>query len=360
MMKQIISYIISLLLCYLLLSGCNSGGDEFDVPPLPMLLNAMLDTRANEGDATSTVSDASPAFLFYRTSELVEKSYQISSLTPYCVRLPGSIDSYKDTPYDTGINYPENNNSVMATGYAPYDAFLPIADPQLMLKDYSILILEPSTNTIPGKVDVLVAEELEEASSLRPFTQTKSLTFVHAQTKLVFKARRDDGVKKYFKNVYVSIGGKYLLKTLTWNTESESSKYFKASASFGDEIMCEIGPGETTTQLQTGVGNERTIDEIYIYPGLKKIEFSLSAIMANNVGDLNDADKIKEVTSSSMEVSFVDENKQPITLQAGDSYEVILVFQEDKIELVGRKMPWEEGGNIIVPVYPLPENVSNS
>lgn len=364
-MKQLNFYIIGLLLCSVLLSGCYSGGDEPQPSSVPMSLNAVLDTRADDNEAVDAASDASPAFLFYRTSELVAESYQLSDLTPYCVRLPGSIDSYKESPYDTGINYPENNNSVMATGYAPYNVFTPMAtvlnptDEQPASADYSTLTLTSSDVVLPGKVDVLVAQELEEGSSLRPFTQTKSLTFGHAQSKLLFKARRDNGVQKFFKNVVVTIGGKYLLKELKWGKTADETPYcYKASAAFNDEVRCEIGPGETESQLQAGAGSERTIGELYIYPGLQQITFSLRATMANNVKDFDDVTKTKEVTSSAVEVTFVDA-QQPITLQAGDSYEVILVFQEDKIELVGRKMPWEDGGNIIIPVYPLPDNVTN-
>ena len=36
-------------------------------------------------------------------------------------------------------------------------------------------------------------------------------------------------------------------------------------------------------------------------------------------------------------------------------YEILLLFDEDQIEITASKVPWQEGGNVLVPVHPIPE-----
>lgn len=336
-MKRRIIPIIVCILVLSLFSGCSSDSGQPEVPATPMCINAVTDTRA-EGGSTDT-----PVFLFWRASKLTGVGYDISQVTPYCVTQPtGSIDDYEKTQWDTGINYPENNLPVLATGYCPST---------LMPSDDYVTLTVPEGQE--GKVDVLVAREMVQGSSLSPYIykedNEKSLQFIHAQSMLVFKARRGEGVKKYFKEVYVTAGGSELVSTFAWN---ETDQYYKAQNEAQKE--CTIGPGETTTQLSDASGQESEVGSIYIMPDKNDIKVSVKAVMANSQTDLSDSNKTKEVTATSV-ISFIDENKKGITLAEGDRYEITLVFQEDKIELIGRKLPWEEGGNIVIPIYPLPD-----
>ena len=48
-----------------------------------------------------------------------------------------------------------------------------------------------------------------------------------------------------------------------------------------------------------------------------------------------------------------DQGKNTNTLYANESYTFTLVFSEEGIELIGNKCPWEEGGYLVIPIYPL-------
>ena len=47
-----------------------------------------------------------------------------------------------------------------------------------------------------------------------------------------------------------------------------------------------------------------------------------------------------------------DQGKDGDKLYANEMYTFTLVFNEEGVELLGRKCPWEEGGYIVVPIYP--------
>jgi predicted enzyme related to lactoylglutathione lyase len=60
-------------------------------------------------------------------------------------------------------------------------------------------------------------------------------------------------------------------------------------------------------------------------------------------------------TDFKMEVTADLTNAQGGGLTLGDSYEILLYFDEDQIEITASKVPWEEGGNILVPIHPIPD-----
>ena len=64
-----------------------------------------------------------------------------------------------------------------------------------------------------------------------------------------------------------------------------------------------------------------------------------------------------EYSSFTMTVpaAFKDSSDNDLTLELNDSYEIYLIFDEDQIEITAAKVPWEEGGNVLVAVHPIPE-----
>jgi len=49
-------------------------------------------------------------------------------------------------------------------------------------------------------------------------------------------------------------------------------------------------------------------------------------------------------------IPFVDTDGQPIGLNSGDSYNVVLVFDTYNIEITGTPAQWEDGGHVSVPI----------
>ena len=39
----------------------------------------------------------------------------------------------------------------------------------------------------------------------------------------------------------------------------------------------------------------------------------------------------------------------------GDSYKILLLFDEDQIEITAVAVPWQEGGNVLIPIHPIPQ-----
>jgi hypothetical protein len=85
-----------------------------------------------------------------------------------------------------------------------------------------------------------------------------------------------------------------------------------------------------------------------IAPHVSSLDVVVKFKMANSVGDFDTNTGIREV-SVPVTINFKDASDNDLTLEAGDAYTVLLYIDALAIELVGKKVAWEDGGYISLP-----------
>ena len=300
-----------------------------------------------ETDAGSTANDA--VFLFWDFGDVLGN---VANPNPLHVKYPQEhIDTYKrpNEPYNTDELYPDGNRRVMATGYAPATL-----EPEKRTDDtdnYERL-------TIPKdglcKTDVLTSITPVVASAVLPFDREdgETLQFMHAQSRVYFYAKLAENAEEYLKNVRIKLSPTVVATHVEWDRKQS---LYVPQADHGEEDS-----GYTLTQpgdLMLTAENPLEVGWAYIVPG--QTDLSVEVTVAR--GESAEATEWKDFT---VEPTFEfkierdagddwDKGKNENTLYANESYTFTLVFSEEGIELIGNKCPWEEGGYLIIPIYPL-------
>lgn len=300
-----------------------------------------------ETEAGSTANDA--VFLFW------DFGYVLGNATnpnPLHVKYPQEhIDTYKrpNEPYNTDELYPDGNRRVMATGYAP--ATLTPEKRTDNTDNYERL-------TIPQddlcKTDVLTSITPVVASAALPFDREdgETLQFMHAQSRVYFYAKLAENAEEYLKNVRIKLSPTVVATHVEWDRKQS---LYVPQADHGEEDS-----GYTLTQpsdLMLAAENPLEVGWAYIVPG--QTDLSVEVTVAR--GESAEATEWKDFT---VEPTFEfkierdagddwDKGKNENTLYANESYTFTLVFSEEGIELIGNKCPWEEGGYLVIPIYPL-------
>lgn len=303
--------------------------------------------HGEETDAGSTADN--PVFLFWDFGDVLGNAVYP---TPLYVELPEKhIDTYKrpNEPYNTGELYPDGNRRVMATGYAP--ATLTPEKRTDYTDNYERL-------TIPKdglcKTDVLTSITPVVASAALPFDREdgETLQFMHAQSRVYFYAKLAENAEEYLKNVRIKLSPIVVATHVEWDRKQS---LYVPQADHGEEDS-----GYTLTQpgdLMLTAEKPLEVGWAYIVPG--QTDLSVEVTVAR--GESAEATEWKDFT---VEPTFEfkierdagddwDKGKNKNTLYANESYTFTLVFSEEGIELIGNKCPWEEGGYLIIPIYPL-------
>lgn len=297
-------------------------------------------------DAGSTANDA--VFLFWDFGDVLGN---VANPNPLHVKYPQEhIDTYKrpNEPYNTDELYPDGNRRVMATGYAPATL-----TPEKRTDDtdnYERL-------TIPKdglcKTDVLTSITPVVASAALPFDREdgETLQFMHAQSRVYFYAKLAENADEYLKNVRITLPSTVVATQVVWDRKQS---LYVPQADHGEEDS-----GYTLTQpgdLMLTAENPLEVGWAYIVPG--QTDLSVEVTVAR--GESAEATEWKDFT---VEPTFEfkierdagddwDKGKNENTLYANESYTFTLVFSEEGIELIGNKCPWEEGGYLVIPIYP--------
>ena len=300
-----------------------------------------------ETDAGSTANDA--VFLFWDFGDVLGN---VANPNPLHVKYPQEhIDTYKrpNEPYNTDELYPDGNRRVMATGYAPATL-----EPEKRTDDtdnYERL-------TIPKdglcKTDVLTSITPVVASAALPFDREdgETLQFMHAQSRVYFYAKLAEGSEEFLKNVRIKLSPTVVATHVVWDRKQS---LYMPQADHGEEDS-----GYTLTQpgdLMLAAENPLEVGWAYIVPG--QTDLLVEVTVAR--GESAEATEWKDFT---VEPTFEfkierdagddwDKGKNENTLYANESYTFTLVFSEEGIELIGNICPWEEGGYLIIPIYPL-------
>lgn len=304
-----------------------------------------------ETDAGSTADN--PVFLFWDFGDVLGN---VANPTPLYVKQPEKhIDTYKrpNEPYNTGELYPDGNRRVMATGYAP--ATLTPEKRTDNTDNYERL-------TIPQdglcKTDVLTSITPIVASAALPFDREdgETLQFMHAQSRVYFYAKLAENAEEYLKNVRITLPPNVVATQVEWNRDKS---LYVPIASGQESYELAQQPNDDNDYYMLTSENPLEIGWAYIIPEQTNLPVSVTVARAETAGASEE--EWKDVT---MEATLhfdierdgqaeEDQGKNTNTLYANESYTFTLVFSEEGIELIGNKCPWEEGGYLVIPIYPL-------
>lgn len=304
-----------------------------------------------ETDAGSTANDA--VFLFWDFGDVLGN---VANPNPLHVKYPQEhIDTYKrpNEPYNTGELYPDGNRRVMATGYAP--ATLTPEKRTDNTNNYERL-------TIPKdglcKTDVLTSITPIVASAALPFDREygETLQFMHAQSRVYFNAKLAEGSKEFLKKVRIKLSPTVVATQVEW--KRDKSLYVPiASGQESYELAQQLNDDNDYYMLTHE--NPLEIGWAYIIPEQTNLPVSVTVARAETAGASEE--EWKDVTMKATLHFDIerdgqaeeDQGKNTNTLYANESYTFTLVFSEEGIELIGNKCPWEEGGYLVIPIYPL-------
>lgn len=298
----------------------------------PMMMNAITRSQTDFGSGT-------PVFLFWLEADFETIAETIYN-QPYLISWPIlGIDDYSSTPYNTGKKYPDNDGTVCCTGYFPASL---IVDENAQQRSWTRLDV-PAEDI--GLMDVMVAPKHITGRSSEHF-ETKNpkepLEFIHAQSKIVFKAKMgtEMAMNRYLRNVTITVPGSELMSGLKW----EKGRYI-ASEIAGNEVSAVL-TDPNSAQLDPNQ-MVREIGNIYIYPGQTSLTMKVEVEMSDSP-----LFTTSEIVSMETEVEFDLSDDLDDVLRENDAYEIILVINYDSIVLRGRKAEWQDGGKITLPIYP--------
>ena len=332
-----------------LFAACSQDGVPDNGASGSAEMRIYTDVARADGEETDAGSTAdNPVFLFWDFGDVLGNA---EDPTPLYVKRPEKhIDTYKrpNEPYNTDELYPDGNRRVMATGYAPATL-----EPEKRTDDtdnYERL-------TIPKdglcKTDVLTSITPVVASAALPFDREdgETLQFMHAQSRVYFYAKLAEGSEEFLKNVRIKLSPTVVATHVVWDRKQS---LYMPQADHGEEDS-----GYTLTQpgdLMLAAENPLEVGWAYIVPG--QTDLLVEVTVAR--GESAEATEWKDFT---VEPTFEfkierdagddwDKGKNENTLYANESYTFTLVFSEEGIELIGNECPWEEGGYLIIPIYP--------
>ena len=295
----------------------------------------------------SDAQDPKFTFLFWNKEDFDSGLASDTEIAiPYHVANPlGEIGSYEEdavpdsdlTDYNTGRIYPENYGIAVCTGYGPYSEVTP-AENRSGTIDYTTLDV-----AAPGYTDVLVSQNYLEGSSLFPFSG--NLYYCHPQIQLTVIAKLAPTMAKYIRNVSFTVGGANLMKSLKWD---DDKKMYMPFASYDRTWTSEV------MELFLNSTDERNIGTVLTIPRLDRSNSLMESIDLVISGYIGNTDRDGAPFSTSITADFT-EAVVGGGLALGDSYVLRLLFDEDQIEVTVSKIPWEEGGNILIPIHPIPQ-----
>lgn len=329
------------------LTGCRKQPVPDAIPVLPE------ETKEMVISVKSDAPDPKFTFLFWHKADFDRglKAEDGSLVQPYHVSSPtGDIGDYEQNAstneptsekndYNTGRIYPENYGIAVCTGYGPYDGVTPVKRTNLPVKttDYSVLNV-----TEPGVTDVVVSRNYLEGSSIYPFDG--NLDFFHPQIKLTVDAKLAETMAKYIRNVSFTVNGDNLLSALSWDVESDCyMPSERSTSSWSSSVMSDY-------LNKTDV---KTLGEVLVVPKESDNDFRMTSIEISLDGLISNTDT-EDGTPFNMSVNADLSGVTGGGLTLGDSYKIHLLFDEDQIEITAVKVPWEEGGNVLVPIHPIP------
>lgn len=357
-------YIGTGMLGMLFFAACSQNdvpGNEISGSAEMRIYTDVARADGEETDAGSTANDA--VFLFWDFGDVLGNAEDPTPL--YVERPEKHIDTYKrpNEPYNTGELYPDGNRRVMATGYAPATFLVPETDGGRT--DYEKLGLPKKDEDMPEdeeiknlcQIDVLTSIEPLVASAALPFDREggETLQFMHAQSRVYFYAKLAENADEYLKNVRITLPSTVVATQVVWDREKS---LYVPIASGQESYELAQQPKDDNDYYMLTHENSLEIGWAYIVPEQNFLTVSVTVARAETAGASEE--EWKDVTMEA-KLHFdierdgqaeVDQGKSANILYANESYTFTLVFSEEGIELIGNKCPWEEGGYLVIPIYP--------
>lgn len=337
-----------------LFAACSQDGVPGSETSGSAEMRIYTDVARADGEGTDAGSTAdNPVFLFWDFGDVLGNA---KDPTPLYVKRPEKhIDTYKrpNEPYNTDELYPDGNRRVMATGYAP--ATLTPEERTDNTDNYERL-------TIPQdglcKTDVLTSITPVVASAALPFDREdgETLQFMHAQSRVYFYAKLAEGSEEFLKNVRIKLSPTVVATQVEWKRDKS---LYVPIASRQESYELAQQPNDDNDYYMLTPENPLEIGWAYIIPEQTNLPVSVTVARAETAGASEE--EWKNVTMEAT-LNFdierdgqaeEDQGKNTNTLYANESYTFTLVFSEEGIELIGNKCPWEEGGYLVIPIYPL-------
>lgn len=337
-----------------LFAACSQDGVPDNGASGSAEMRIYTDVARADGEETDAGSTAdNPVFLFWDFGDVLGNAKDPTPL--YVERPEKHIDTYKrpNEPYNTGELYPDGNRRVMATGYAP--ATLTPEKRTDNTNNYERL-------TIPKdglcKTDVLTSITPVVASAALPFDREdgETLQFMHAQSRVYFYAKLAENAEEYLKNVRITLPPNVVATQVEWKRDKS---LYVPIASEQESYELAQQPKDDNDYYMLTRENALEIGWAYIVPEQPSLTVSVRVARAETAGASEE--EWKDVTMKATLHFDIerdgqaeeDQGKNTNTLYANESYTFTLVFSEEGIELIGNKCPWEEGGYLVIPIYPL-------
>lgn len=339
--------LLTALAVVLALAACTQDGLTPDAPQAApeIRIYAETATRANEDEPAAASSADDAVFLFWDFGDVLGGT---PAPNPLLAEYPDqTLDAYKrpNPPYDTGELYPDGNRRVMATGYAP--SSLTRATRADGTPDYETLSLPPDGLC---KTDVLTSVQPIVASASLPFDREdgETLQFMHAQSRVTFIAMLADDMGKFIRNVRITLEPTAVAGQVKW--DREQSLYVPQA---GTEAHTLVQPDD----YQLTSENPLEVGWAYIVPRQTELAVTLTIDRSETV-DFDEYETLTFPATLPFDIARDpaddwDAGKDTDRLYANEAYTFIIVFGEEGIELVGNKCPWENGGYLVIPIYPL-------
>ncbi len=319
MMKQTkhILFSLSLLAATALLAACNSVLGDDDIVSNQGGTMQLAFTRSGESS-----SPDSGFLIFWKTTMKDFFTAEVDDVTKY-----GS------TKFNTGEPYPKDGTQVSATGFSP--ANMGLSD------DYQTLTLPAST--VPGTLDVCAAAKVIKGSYYNIFNE--AMSFQHTLTKVTFSVQRDETMvgSRDVGNITISIPRNYLPTRWKWN-ENQYAADLTAPA---NAALAFTHPGiikETKTDeigtayLMLPANNNGQLADIRVQADISLIE---SATVETEIDRTLDVPLHEKDNATQVDKAY-----------PGESYEIVVKFQQNSFTLIARRSDWVNGGLIYVPVKP--------
>ena len=341
-------------------SSCNKKEGSESGKSISLWANEeVLSNAATRADATVD-RKLQPLFVFWTEGNFNDAT---KSAPDFFVRTPdGDINTYTTPadPYNTGAYYPLYNKEVYATGVAPApgEGYLEF----VTANDYSKFKIARPASQYPddtyGVTDVLAATKIT-GTDAAPFVPNHPLIFKHQTTKISFRAKLDETMTKFVKYVTVKFPGTLAPVSLEWNATNEAYE-LKAGASpaqdfvFGnfwteDGQFVSRDPRANWTQFYQLTFDYQNMGFTHIMPPGSSMDVTIQFKMANRMSDFDTQTGISDIEVP-VTINFVDSSDAAVELKAGDAYLVSMNINVFDIELIGRKVAWQDGGYISVPI----------
>ncbi len=307
----------------------------------------------------------------------------------------GYVDNYNYGGQNLAVTgglteYPHDNTPIYAVGY--YPAGKVVVSQTSGVNDYGSLTLKTQNGdgttdwmNLPGLIDVCTTD-VEVGTEKDPFTVSEDheLQFRHTQVKLNFRYKRSKNLNGRIAQIWVTMPETEFANKWTYTEPSEGKMggylpsytpegaenelIFSSTEDWYQSVPKEEGydmfysyftdPADKANYTVTG------LKDMYVMPSqtlfgpkeimgmqVQHLTFLLNAVTISSQAGVS-YERIQDRMVSVPLRKKEDGSFWTDTVKAGDAFTITLTIEQNRLELWAEKIPWEEGGRIIIPLNP--------